>query len=288
MTETASDPTSQQNDAAPARPTTDDTDAWKAYWQAQGMPWRTEPEIDEDRQQFLAERRSVPADIWEGIYPFRDEHGPIQLTRADLEWLLATNESEGVRGPVDWRDALHTTRQGPDIRGADLQGLDLRGLPLSRLRASLEHRDWIQTTFREHEMSGANLQDTRLEKTHLEGADLATHLERAQLAGAYLQRADLGEGYLQHANLRDAHLEQSELIQAHLEGAELYEAHVEGANLRLSYMDVATELDGIGLTSKQYGTVRLADVRWGGDSGVIRWKTMHMLGDEWAARKGEE
>ena len=149
MTETASDPTSQQNDAAPARPTTDDTDAWKAYWQAQGMPWRTEPEIDEDRQQFLAERRSVPADIWEGIYPFRDEHGPIQLTRADLEWLLATNESEGVRGPVDWRDALHTTRQGPDIRGADLQGLDLRGLPLSRLRASLEYRDWIQTTFRE-------------------------------------------------------------------------------------------------------------------------------------------
>ena len=43
----------------------------------------------------------------------------------------------------------------------------------------------------------------------------------------------------------------------------------------------------IGLTSKQYGTVRLADVRWGGANlGVIRWKTMHMLGDEWAARKG--
>ncbi len=26
----------------PQGPTTDDRDAWKAYWQAQGMPWRTE------------------------------------------------------------------------------------------------------------------------------------------------------------------------------------------------------------------------------------------------------
>jgi hypothetical protein len=27
----------------PQRPTTDDRAAWQAYWQAQGMPWRTEP-----------------------------------------------------------------------------------------------------------------------------------------------------------------------------------------------------------------------------------------------------
>lgn len=34
-----SDDTSQ-----PQRPTTDDRTAWHAYWQAQGMPWRAEPE----------------------------------------------------------------------------------------------------------------------------------------------------------------------------------------------------------------------------------------------------
>jgi hypothetical protein len=27
----------------PQRPTTDDRDAWRASWQAQGMPWRTDP-----------------------------------------------------------------------------------------------------------------------------------------------------------------------------------------------------------------------------------------------------
>jgi hypothetical protein len=39
--------------AIPQRPTTDDRDEWKAYWMAQGMPWRTEPEIDEERQRQL-------------------------------------------------------------------------------------------------------------------------------------------------------------------------------------------------------------------------------------------
>ena len=28
------------------RPTTSDSEAWKAYWKAQGQPWHTEPEID--------------------------------------------------------------------------------------------------------------------------------------------------------------------------------------------------------------------------------------------------
>ncbi len=36
----------------PQRPTSDDNrEGWKAYWEAQGMPWRTEPEIDAERQQ---------------------------------------------------------------------------------------------------------------------------------------------------------------------------------------------------------------------------------------------
>src|SRR5260221_8252627 len=72
----------------PQRPTIDDRDAWKAYWQAQGMLWRTEPEIEEERQAYLTERRVVEPDIERGTYPFRDENGGIKLTRADVEWLL--------------------------------------------------------------------------------------------------------------------------------------------------------------------------------------------------------
>jgi hypothetical protein len=28
------------------KPEHDDKEAWKAYWKAQGLPWRREPEID--------------------------------------------------------------------------------------------------------------------------------------------------------------------------------------------------------------------------------------------------
>ncbi|HEY7092844.1 MAG TPA: hypothetical protein VH393_06680 [Ktedonobacterales bacterium] len=101
MTETAIDTTGQiDGDATPARPTTDDADAWKAYWQAQGMPWRIEPEISADRQAYLAERRAIMADIKQGIYPFKGVEP--KLTRADIEWLPATHESQGVTGPVNW------------------------------------------------------------------------------------------------------------------------------------------------------------------------------------------
>ena len=100
--------TSKQNGfQAPAlqRPAHEDTEAWKTYWKAQGEPWRTEPEIEPERQKYLAERRSITPDIWKGIYPFKD----IKLTRADIEWLLATHESGGVQGPVDWSD--HSQRE---------------------------------------------------------------------------------------------------------------------------------------------------------------------------------
>lgn len=71
--------------------TTSGPEAWKAYWKAQGQPWRIEPEIEVERQRYLAERRSITPKIEEGIYPFKD----IKLTRADVEWLLATHEVWG-------------------------------------------------------------------------------------------------------------------------------------------------------------------------------------------------
>src|SRR5205807_9419410 len=80
------------------RPTTNNPEAWKAYWEKQGQPWRIEPEINEERQTYLTCRRSIAPDTEKGIYPFKG----IDLNRADLEWLLATHENG--RGPVDWSD----------------------------------------------------------------------------------------------------------------------------------------------------------------------------------------
>jgi hypothetical protein len=38
------------------RPMNDDKEAWKAYWEQQGQPWRTKPEIEEGRKKYLAEK----------------------------------------------------------------------------------------------------------------------------------------------------------------------------------------------------------------------------------------
>jgi hypothetical protein len=87
------------------RPTTDDPEAWKTYWKTQGWPWRTEPEIDADRQKYLAERRNVKPNIEKGIYPFKD----VKLSRADVEWLLAKkdNAQETVDGNQAKKESIY-------------------------------------------------------------------------------------------------------------------------------------------------------------------------------------
>jgi hypothetical protein len=119
--------TKQQNSQqalAAQHPANEDTEAWKAYWTVQDQPWLTEPEIDEERQEYLAERRSINPDIEQGIYPFKD----IKLSRADIEWLLSTHENG--RGPIDWRDESQRTHTGLDLRGGDLCRVNLNYLPL--------------------------------------------------------------------------------------------------------------------------------------------------------------
>ena len=116
--------TSEEKDlqvSLPPCPTTSDSTAWKAYWKAQGLHWRTEPEIDVERQKYLTERRRIIPNLEQGIYPFKD----IKLSRADVEWLLATHENG--RGPVDWHDEIQWKREGLDLRGSDLQQVDLHG-----------------------------------------------------------------------------------------------------------------------------------------------------------------
>src|SRR5258708_22824723 len=122
------------------RPTGDDRAAWRNFWQQIGQPWRTELEIDEERQKYLAERRSIIPDIEKGIYPFRN----IVLSRADVEWLLATHEHG--QGPVDWSDESQQEREGLDVRGANLFQVDLQNLPLARLRGGLTTEEWRHAT----------------------------------------------------------------------------------------------------------------------------------------------
>ena len=102
--------------AAVQHPSTGDAEAWQAYWKAQGQPWRTEPEIDKKRQEELTQRRAIVPDIEKGIYPFKD----VKLSRADVEWLLATHEDG--RGPIDWSDENQRERLGLDLRGGNSPG----------------------------------------------------------------------------------------------------------------------------------------------------------------------
>jgi uncharacterized protein YjbI with pentapeptide repeats len=278
------------SDKRPQRPMAGDRGAWGTYWAAQGMPWRTEPEIDAERQRFLAGRLAVRPDVERGIYPFRDEHGAIKLTRADVEWLLATHESGGVRGPVDLNDTRQREREGLDLRGADLGGVDLGHLPLARLLGGVPRREWLLVSLAQREAAAL----------HLEGANLRdAHLEGASLRGVYLQRA----------YLRGAHLEGSALVFAHVDGASFFTAHLEGlviparpprprgrrrddgalvlppADLHLATFDGATNLSNAVLGTRRQGGIRLADARWN-DVNLARasWRAFTVLGDELVAR----
>jgi uncharacterized protein YjbI with pentapeptide repeats len=250
----------------PQRPTADDRHAWLAYWEALAMPWRTEPEISEERQAYLTERRAVTPDIERGIYPFRDENGGINLTRADVEWLLATHESGGMRGPVDPGDRKQRGRTGLDLRGAELRGLNLRGLPLAGMQGGLTLPHEQDSTRKQRHMASV----------HLEGADLvATHLEYAVLVRARLDEA----------NLRQAHLERANLLAAHLEGSTPYMAYLQGANLRRAFLDPGLHLEGATVSDRQYGGICLVDVRWNGANlAAVNWSQLGMVGEELEAR----
>jgi hypothetical protein len=113
----------------PQQPAGDNRDQWQAYWTAQGMPWRTEPEIDAKRQALLDAKRRIAASPENGRYSFTG----VKLTRADVEWLLATHQSDGLTGPVFLDDERQRLRRGIDLRDANVSGnVNLSHLPLAR------------------------------------------------------------------------------------------------------------------------------------------------------------
>src|SRR5215467_9562696 len=104
---------------------------WRTYWQDQGQSWRMEPEIDEERRAFLNRRRAIRRNVAQNIYPFEG----ITLSRADVEWLLATHDNG--RGPIDWDDPTQRKCRGIDLHGAILSGVNLRYLPLANATLGL-------------------------------------------------------------------------------------------------------------------------------------------------------
>ena len=206
-------------------PTTNDPEAWKAYWKAQGQPWRTEPEIDKERQAHLDARRNIKPNWEQGIFPFRS----LKLNRADIEWLLATHENG--RGPVDWNDESQREREGLDLRGADLSKVDLHSLPLACMRGGLTGSDWYLASPEQAEFAAINMRGTLLMQAQLEGAKLNFgYLKEANLFQANLESAELKLATLEGAYLTEALLRGAELKYAHLEGASLRRAHLEGVS----------------------------------------------------------
>jgi uncharacterized protein YjbI with pentapeptide repeats len=260
----------EHSSALPQRLSSKDRTAWVGYWQEKGQPWRTEPEIDEERQKYLAERRTIPFDIEKGIYPFQD----VKLSRADVEWLLARHENG--RGPVDYLDQSHVRREGIDLRGANLCQADLSLLPLSRLHGGLGMQEW----------DNATEEQRRAAVVHMEGAKLwGAALWEANLNGAQLGRARMVEAYLENSSLKGAQLQGAILIRANLKRARLIEAHLEGADLRDARLADAW-LNEVTLGDEKHRGPQLADVHWGDvNLTVVDWSQVTMLGDECEARQ---
>ena len=241
--------------------------------------WRTEPDIDAERQQFLRQRLTVAPDVQQGIYPFRS----VKLTRADIEWLLITHEQG--RGPVEWSDPTQRERHGLDLRGADVQHINLRGLPLARLRGGLTKAEWLVTTPEQRRdgsilLNGANLSDAHLEGAVLRGAYMnETILRYTHLEHATLFQADLVAAYMRHV-----YIEGANLVSANLAGAYLRRAVLVGADVRGAFLDNGTNLGHVVLASgngRERQCALLADVHWNDcNLAVLDWRHALPLGDE--------
>jgi uncharacterized protein YjbI with pentapeptide repeats len=262
------------------RPNSQDRQAWQAFWATQGKPWRTEPEIDTERQAELAARRNMTPDVAQGLYPFTG----MKLSRADIEWLLATHEDG--RGPVDSHDQSQRDRVGLDLRGADLSYAQLQNLPLACTIGDVTWRTWTMLTEKQHRMAAMHLQQADLKGAHLEGSGLEyANLEGADLRECHLEEANLGSANLQRAYCEQAHLERADLWFAHLEGAFLWHTYLQGARLYEAHLEGA-HLDRLVLADENQVGPRLVDTNWGdANLAVVDWSQIRLLGEEDEARQ---
>lgn len=253
---------------------------WQELWQSQGQPWRTEPEIDAKRQEELNKRRAITPDIEKGIYPFKG----MKLSRADVEWLLATHE-KGL-GPVDWSDESQRSRNGLDLRGTDLCYIDLQQLPLARLRCAFTHDEQLWATQAQCALARAHMENVFLNGAQLQGANLHNVLlANSQLVGCQLECADLSFADLQKANLMQAQLKQAHLKGAGLQEASLYKAQLEETTLYEAKLNGAN-LGKVKLSSQSRMGPLLADVQWTEvNLARVDWSQGKILGDEQLVRQ---
>ncbi len=267
---------SPQRTAFLQRPLLTDYDGWHMYWRDQNQGWRTEPEIDIERQTYLDSRRAIKPNVRQGIYPFKD----VKLSRSDVEWLLATHHNG--RGPLFFEvppEGPHM--RGLDLRGADLRFADLHRLPLSGLRGGLSAAQWFDATLEEREAAAV----------HLEGANLCRAiLQGASLRSAHLEGADLSFARLERATLRSAHLEGTEISSKsydHRHSIKIVSLKaLPPADLHHAFFDNHTSMNGSILGNRKYGFIQIADVQWNSmNLSQMNWELVDMLGDERKARQ---
>ena len=244
------------------------------YWVEHGQPWRTEPEIGEDRRAALTARRAIAADVVRGDFPFKG----VRLERADIEWLLATHDNG--RGPVDPNDESQRDRVGLDLRGADLSHAQLSNLPLARTACDSSGPAAQDLTQEQLRIAAIDLRGAHLDGAHLEGSCLEyADMGHADLRGCHLEGASLWAVNLREANCDGAHLEGTDLWNAHLEGAFLYRANLQGARLHEAYL-AGAHFNNLHLTDEDGVGPMLADMHWEGvNLSVVNWSQIRMLGD---------
>ena len=218
------------------RPTNKDVWAWREYWEQRGQPWRREVEIDVERQKFLEEFRSRRKAYWNDS----------KLSRADIEWLLATHNNG--RGPIDWGDTSQRQVRGLNLCGADLSHQDLSYLPLANMIGN-------------------------------EDTNLPVNLVGAKLSHAHFEGAQLSKVNLSSTSLKDSHLEGADLTLADLHGANLSGVYFDGET-KLNQIFLGNEdHDAASLVDIHWGEVNISVVDWSslyklGNERVIRKSDM--------------
>lgn len=215
----------------------DDRRGWRAYWAAREMPWRTEPEISEDRQTQLV---SQYGELLSNAKPPRFKDIEPKLERGDVEWLLKWHLDIMARQePSAW--LVEDT--GLDLWGADLTGVDLSELPLAYLSVGIDQA----TFYSPGPTNNSGIRTVRLQGARLFGADLT---------GAILGCADLSG-----ADLREANLEHAKLMGANLQGAKLAGANLRHADLTSAHLEEATFFEYIGDENDEIVDERVADLQ---------------------------
>jgi uncharacterized protein YjbI with pentapeptide repeats len=261
---------------------------WEAHWEAQGQSWRREPEIDQERQQFLRQRLEIEIDEAQNIYPFQD----ITLKRNDLEWLIQKHKGKSV--------GHEEHLQGLNLQKAILDYTDCEGLPLEGAHfedaklegANFRHAELKGAHFESAKLKGVNFWGAKLEGAHFRAAELeGVHFELAKLEGAHfgsamLEGAHFWDAELKGADFRLAKLESVNFWGAKLEGVNFGSAKLEGADFGSAKLEGANFGSAIVVTTQGIGPM-VADVTgWDERSLPLReWSAVKLLGDEAEAKK---